>query len=52
MIREQELQQRTADFQRRLREKAQVEIYDPSLFPQPASADVKETAPVSADAAK
>ncbi|MCR4817647.1 MAG: SurA N-terminal domain-containing protein [Fretibacterium sp.] len=52
MIREQELQQRMADFRRRMMEKADVEIYDPSLFPQPASADVKGTGPVSADAAR
>ncbi|MCR5347462.1 MAG: SurA N-terminal domain-containing protein [Fretibacterium sp.] len=47
MLREQELQQRTTDFQRRLRENAEVEIYDTSLFPKPVSEDKKATAPAT-----
>ena len=41
MLREQELQQRLTNFRSSLLEKAKVEIYDPSLFPQPASADAE-----------
>ena len=46
MLREQETQQRLAAFQRELMEKAQLVVYDTSLFPQP-NAEPNDAEPVN-----